>query len=192
MATFPRWKELGRTSAKARRRSRCVSPSRSSGRLTTDGRDDDPDVFARFVYRPNWFVLAQTEGADPPPPSIPTWDAARALAALDVTEIPFDASTATVSATRATGRSRSTRSTRCRTRRGFTSWRMCCSAIPSKAFRPRWRDHAAEPAGMRSGSGRPAVLCGARACQESSTAVATSKRGGALATRFRNAPHSAS
>jgi hypothetical protein len=51
---------------------------------------DDPDVFTRFVYRPNWFVLAQTDGhplADQP---MPAWDTDRALAALQVTEIPFD------------------------------------------------------------------------------------------------------
>jgi hypothetical protein len=35
-------------------------------------------------------VLAQTDGQDVPPAEVPAWDRARALAALDVTEIPFD------------------------------------------------------------------------------------------------------
>jgi hypothetical protein len=47
-------------------------------------------IFVRFVYRPHWFVLAQTEGQPLPEPSIPEWDAARAVSALDVCEIPFD------------------------------------------------------------------------------------------------------
>ena len=44
----------------------------------------------RFIYRSRWFVLAQTEGEAVPEPSVPTWDATRALAALGVEEIPFD------------------------------------------------------------------------------------------------------
>lgn len=41
------------------------------------------------IAKPCWFVLAQTEGADLPPLKIPAWDPLRALATLDVTEIPF-------------------------------------------------------------------------------------------------------
>ena len=36
--------------------------------------DERPDVFTRFVYRPNWFVLAQTDGAPIDEPTIPAWD----------------------------------------------------------------------------------------------------------------------
>jgi hypothetical protein len=35
--------------------------------------------------------LAQTEGDELPPAPIPAWDRGRALAALDVAEVPFDA-----------------------------------------------------------------------------------------------------
>ena len=49
------------------------------------------DVYTRFVYRPTWFVLAQTEGADLPPVSMPSWNKDEALAALDVAQVPFDA-----------------------------------------------------------------------------------------------------
>ena len=47
-------------------------------------------VFTRFVYKFRWFVYAQTEGKAPPEPDIPSWDKDRALAALEITEIPFD------------------------------------------------------------------------------------------------------
>ena len=49
-------------------------------------------MFTRFVYRPHWFVLAQTDGADlPPVGDAATGTQAGRLAALDVAEIPFDA-----------------------------------------------------------------------------------------------------
>ena len=59
-------------------------------RTETDDASDDAEVFTRFVFRPNWFVLAQTDGTDLSQAPLPSWDAARALQALDVTETPFD------------------------------------------------------------------------------------------------------
>ena len=44
-------------------------------------------AFTRFVYRPRWFVLAQTEGEALPEPVVPAWDAERALATLGVAEV---------------------------------------------------------------------------------------------------------
>lgn len=44
----------------------------------------------RFTFRINWFVLAQTDGADLPVVDLPAWERSRALAALDITEAPFD------------------------------------------------------------------------------------------------------
>jgi hypothetical protein len=43
------------------------------------------------VYRPHWFVLAQTEGKKLLPVPTPSWDRSKALTSLDVTEVPFDA-----------------------------------------------------------------------------------------------------
>jgi antirestriction protein ArdC len=90
MATFPRWKELGRYVRKGEKAITLCQPVTVKRPADTDAERDDPEVFTRFVYKPRWFVLAQTEGADVPPTPIPTWDADRALAAFDVTEIPFD------------------------------------------------------------------------------------------------------
>jgi len=47
-------------------------------------------TFTRFIYRRNWFVLAQTEGADYTQHPPAGWDKARALPALNVAEIPFE------------------------------------------------------------------------------------------------------
>jgi antirestriction protein ArdC len=44
----------------------------------------------RFVFRPNWFLLCQTDGQPLEPVSIPQWDQSRALASLKIELIPFD------------------------------------------------------------------------------------------------------
>jgi hypothetical protein len=53
------------------------------------GQPED-EILIRFTFRAGWFVLAQTDGEPLAPIDVPEWQAARALAALDVTEIPFD------------------------------------------------------------------------------------------------------
>jgi hypothetical protein len=59
------------------------------------GPDKQPDAdqhdqtFTRFVYRPNWFVLSQTDGQEVPAPAIPAWDQSRALESLGIVEEPF-------------------------------------------------------------------------------------------------------
>jgi antirestriction protein ArdC len=91
MATFSRWKELGRYVRKGEKAiTLCQPVTVKRPADADDDRTGEPGVFTRFVYRPHWFVLAQTEGAEIPLAPIPTWDAGCALAALDVTEIPFD------------------------------------------------------------------------------------------------------
>jgi antirestriction protein ArdC len=42
-----------------------------------------------FVYRPNWFVLSQTEGKEYIPAELPEWSEARALDVLQIERIPF-------------------------------------------------------------------------------------------------------
>jgi antirestriction protein ArdC len=93
MATFPRWKELGRYVRKGEKAITLCQPVTVKRQADDADQNDanEPEVFTRFVYRPHWFVLAQTEGAAIPPAPIPTWDADQALAALDIAEVPFDA-----------------------------------------------------------------------------------------------------
>jgi antirestriction protein ArdC len=91
MATYPRWKELGRYVRKGEKAITLCQPVTVKRKVEPEDQGDDPDVFTRFVYRPKWFVLAQTEGEPLADTSIPTWDADRALSALQVQEIPFDA-----------------------------------------------------------------------------------------------------
>jgi antirestriction protein ArdC len=93
IACFNRWKELGRHVMKGQKAielclpvtsKRTVERTDDSGNTTTD-----TVAFRRFIFRRNWFVLSQTDGQPYTPPALPDWNKARALAALDITEIPF-------------------------------------------------------------------------------------------------------
>ena len=85
LATFPGWKEKGRHVRKGERALTLCIPVTLKGQ-TSEGEER----FTRFVYKPRWFVLAQTEGEDVEPEPAPGWDKAAALAALDVSEVLFE------------------------------------------------------------------------------------------------------
>ena len=90
MATYPRWNELGRHVRKGEKALTLCMPITVKRRdADTDSADSSAVSFVRFVYRSRWFVQSQTEGAELPEPSIPEWDAARALATLDIDEVEF-------------------------------------------------------------------------------------------------------
>lgn len=94
IAPFNTWKKLGRHVRKGERaielcmpiqRRRVVETTDDAGNATTEAA-----TWTQFVYKRHWFVLAQTDGQPFEPPAPPTWDKARALRALDITEIAFD------------------------------------------------------------------------------------------------------
>lgn len=86
IATFNRWRELGRHVRKGERAISLCQP-RTWVRKHND--EDDEEIIVAFTYRRGWFVLAQTEGDDYQPEQAPGWDRARALASLGLTEVPF-------------------------------------------------------------------------------------------------------
>jgi hypothetical protein len=51
----------------------------------------DPETrHTGFIYKNRWFVLSQTDGEPVEPETAPTWSKELALAALGITETPFD------------------------------------------------------------------------------------------------------
>ena len=58
--------------------------------MTADDGTDESTASTFFIYRPQWFVIAQTEGKPVAEPPTPTWDKERAFAALDILGISFD------------------------------------------------------------------------------------------------------
>ena len=84
--TYPGWQALGRQVRKGEKALTLCMP------LVAKKKDDsgEPQQFiTAFVYKPRWFVLAQTDGEPVPMPQIPEWNQARALAALNITETTF-------------------------------------------------------------------------------------------------------
>ena len=94
--TFPSWKALGRHVRKGEKAITLCMPITAKRRGSIDAADtappdpDAPEVYTRFIYKPRWFVLSQTDGDPLPEAPIPAWDRQQAFDALDVREIPFD------------------------------------------------------------------------------------------------------
>jgi hypothetical protein len=95
IATFMGWTDKGRYVRKGAKAIVLCMPVTCKRKPTADRRDNDqgdegkPETFTRFIYRPNWFVLSQTEGQAVEPAPVPGWDQARALDTLGVVEEPF-------------------------------------------------------------------------------------------------------
>jgi hypothetical protein len=92
IATFIGWKDKGRyvrQGEKAIVLCMPITAKRTPQDQPVNGDDRKPETITRFVFRPNWFVLAQTDGQDVEPPAIPDWDRLRALETLAIVEEPF-------------------------------------------------------------------------------------------------------
>lgn len=93
IASFNRWKELGRHVKRGEKALTLCMPVTCKRTVTEQGQDgadmQTEIAFKRFVYKRNWFMLCQTDGAEYQVPAIPSWDRARALQTLNVEEIPF-------------------------------------------------------------------------------------------------------
>ena len=57
--------------------------------ITDGGEADSAARVTVFTYKPRWFLLCQTEGADYVPADLPEWKEGRALEALKITREPF-------------------------------------------------------------------------------------------------------
>jgi antirestriction protein ArdC len=90
LATYPRWKELGRYVRKGEKALTLCMPVTVKRKGEQKDSSEEVDVFTRFVYRPNWFTLAQTDGQPLAEQPMPAWDRNQALATLDIREMPFD------------------------------------------------------------------------------------------------------
>jgi hypothetical protein len=75
LASFNRWKELGRYVRKGEKAIELCMPITCKRTIeTTDASGDtvnDDATFTRFVFRRNWFVLSQTDGNPYAPPQPP-------------------------------------------------------------------------------------------------------------------------
>ena len=84
LSTFPGWKEKGRFVRKGERALTLCMP------ITCKDTADPDARFTRFVYKPRWFVLAQTDGEPVAALEPPAWSYALALQTLAVTETTYE------------------------------------------------------------------------------------------------------
>jgi antirestriction protein ArdC len=97
--TFLGWKELGRTVRKGekaltlcmpvtvKQKAKHIAAGEPNVKSTETSKQPTKRI---FVYRPHWFVLSQTEGAEYVPTELPEWQELRALNALGIERIAFD------------------------------------------------------------------------------------------------------
>ena len=92
IASFNAWKEKGRTVKKGQKAIGLFMPVTFKRKAEVGAPEsENGQSFSTFIMRNNWFSLDQTEGGEFEPELIaPTWNADTAMAALDITEVPFD------------------------------------------------------------------------------------------------------
>lgn len=97
IATFNKWKELGRMVKKGEKAIQLVMPvqvklksKEEEGEAGITDQDQGAATKTIFILKNNWFALCQTDGAEfAQDVDIPKWDKARALASLGITEQDF-------------------------------------------------------------------------------------------------------
>lgn len=89
LATFNRWKDLGRTVQKGQKAISLCKPVTCKRKHTDEAGTETEASFQLFVIKNEWFVLAQTEGQDYTPEPLPEWNEAQALEVLNITKVPF-------------------------------------------------------------------------------------------------------
>lgn len=97
--TFGGWMNKGRTVKKGEKALFLCMPVEMKSKADSDESEtpdagdtvEKPATRRYFVWRPNWFTYAQTEGEEmltPEPPAI-RWNKGQALAALGIQQVPF-------------------------------------------------------------------------------------------------------
>lgn len=99
LASFNRWKELGRHVKKGEKAITLCMPIKIKCRELDQRREDagmikgdevqSAGLRTAFVFKRNWFVLSQTEGEPYKPEPMPEWDRRTALDALSIHEEVF-------------------------------------------------------------------------------------------------------
>jgi|SRR5215831_19007086 len=94
LRTFKGWQEHNRFVKRGERALSLCMPitykRRANGSDAAAGELDSDEAFATsFIFKPRWFVLAQTDGEDFTLPETPAWNPETALANLQITRIPF-------------------------------------------------------------------------------------------------------
>src|SRR5215813_4693958 len=85
--TYPGWQKLNRQVRKGEKALWLCMPL--TRKMKDEASGEDQTVITTFVWKPHWFVLAQTDGEPMQGQEIPAWSKDRALVALNVVETEF-------------------------------------------------------------------------------------------------------
>ena len=94
IASYKAWQEKGRQVKKNEKAIALYMPvifKKKNNETEQDTESNDDEVYTKIILRNNWFCLDQTEGEEYIPEiKIPSWNAEKAMAVLDIVEIHFD------------------------------------------------------------------------------------------------------
>ena len=94
IASYKTWQEKGRQVKKNEKAIALYMPvifKKKNNETEQDTESNDDEVYTKIILRNNWFCLDQTEGEEYIPEiKIPSWNAEKAMAVLDIVEIHFD------------------------------------------------------------------------------------------------------
>jgi hypothetical protein len=91
ISTLKDWNSKGRFVKRGERALWLCMPITGKKAVKDEAGQETTEHYTFFVWKPRWFVLAQTEGQDyKPDDAINAWDRAIALEALNIEERPFE------------------------------------------------------------------------------------------------------
>ena len=92
LASFMAWKEKGRSVKKGSKAIElCMPVAKKVAKENKETGEAEELTFQRFLWKRNWFVLSQTEGAEyVEEAASPAWNADKALSELSITRTAFD------------------------------------------------------------------------------------------------------
>lgn len=90
--TFVGWKDLGRHVRKGQKAISLWMPVTCKAKVRdSENGEEQTRTFTRFIYKPHWFVLSQTDGKEfELSTAVPGFDADKALATLEIARVAFD------------------------------------------------------------------------------------------------------
>jgi antirestriction protein ArdC len=104
LASFNRWKELGRSVKKGQKAITLCMPVTYKRKQTDEAGIETDASYQIFVMKNNWFVLSQTEGQEYTPEPLPEWNESAALEKLNISKEPFETMNGNIQGYAAPGR----------------------------------------------------------------------------------------
>ena len=87
--TYKAWLDLGRQVKKGNKAIKLLMPVKVKGKNSNKDDEEEKTTFTRFVEKPYWFGLSQTEGEEFKPEELPNFNVKQALEAFGIRQEKF-------------------------------------------------------------------------------------------------------